>query len=158
MVIRMTDDEKAAILQRTHEVLDDAARTLAEAAEREAHRDPLAEDALERWERLRQQSQEPPPRVTAASKRPAMTKNERNEMLAIVAAMIRREISQALTRREASIADAIGKALAEERAAHRKAYEALAARVVEFEQRALDTAPVLDLRAERDRRRGGSAT
>ena len=86
-----------------------------------------------------------------------MTSDEHKELIGWISMHVRDEIARALKSCDAAIADAIGKVLAEERAKFREAHAALVARVASIEQRALDTAPVLDLRAERDRRRSGAA-
>ena len=99
---------------------------------------------------------EPPPRTRPTAKRPAITSNERNEIFAIVGAMIRHEVSQALKAREAAMADAIGKAIAAERIKFRELHAGLAARV---EKLAPDNeaTTVFDLRDLRRRRSGNAA-
>jgi hypothetical protein len=53
----MTDEERECIIAESRETLDRTARLLAEAEDR----DPVAEDAVERWRRLRLRSQGSPP-------------------------------------------------------------------------------------------------
>ena len=67
-----------------------------------------------------------------------------------------RDFARALKSRDASMADAIGKVLAEERAKHRE----LVTRIVGMEKRAApddEAAAVFDLHDERARRRSGNA-
>ena len=67
-----------------------------------------------------------------------------------------RDFARALKSRDASMADAIGKVLAEERAKHRE----LVTRIVAIEKRAApddEAAAVFDLHDERARRRSGNA-
>jgi hypothetical protein len=146
VTLMLTEQEKHEILQRADEVLAVAEASECESAER---RERIARGEVREWALP---AQEPPPRATTAkAKRPAMTSNERNEILSTVSAMI----NQAIARREAKWADEIGKALAAERAKHR---EFVTRMLTTIEQRAEpDNGPVLDLVAERLRRRDGNA-
>jgi hypothetical protein len=151
----MTEEEKAEIMWRAQEVLDRAAHSLAEAEERERNRDPLEEDALDRWRRLRQQSEPAPTPHATKTKRPAMSSDEKNELIAWLAMQVRGEVQRAMNAQKVELADAIGKALAEERAKYR---DFVTRMLTTTEQRAApDIGPVLDLRVERARRSGNAA-
>ena len=99
----------------------------------------------------------PQPATSPPRRRTVSRRDERRELQAWLAGYVRDQVTAALRREAARLADAIGKALAEERAQFRKINDALIARLEILEQRAApDSSPaaVLDLSDERRRRAG----
>jgi hypothetical protein len=147
------DDEQADM--SVEQTLAAARRSLAAGEQRELYRDAF-EDASERWQRLREQSESKPQASRRTTPAPSRAKDERRELLAWIAMTVRDEVAKALRRalaaQKVALAEGIGKILAEERAKHRE----LATRATTVEQRGVDATriPVLDLTAERIRRSG----